>query len=171
MNYFFCFVSLLLWRVFIYFFILYTLFGTSVIISFVLLHVVISLLKRARVSPPPPPVRAHGLFRTSVSMPISNTVVTRFNCFTLIILCNMSVHSGVRECVDSGHWNGADSATEKGVRPKPLWRRTEGYRTSEHGEGGDCWVSRLNAAKEANDRTNAYMYAGENARQQRKGRE
>ena len=52
-----------------------------------------------------------------------------------------------------------------------LWRRTEGYRTSEHGEGGDCWVSRLNAAKEANDRTNAYMYAGENARQQRKGRE
>ena len=58
----------------------------------------------------------------------------------------------------------------KGVRPKPLWRRTEGYRTSEHGEGGDCWVSRLNAAKEANDRTNAYMYAGENARQQRKGR-
>ena len=57
-------------------------------------------------------------------------------------------------CVDSGHWNGADSATEKGVRPKPLWRRTEGYRTSEHGEGGDCWcMSRLNAAKEASDRT------------------
>ena len=58
----------------------------------------------------------------------------------------------------------------KGVRPKPLWRRTESYRASEHSEGGDCWVSRLNAAKEANDRTNAYMYAGENAGQQRKGR-
>ena len=45
----------------------------------------------------PSPVRAHGLFRKNVSMPISNTVVTRFNCFTLIILCNMSVHSGERE--------------------------------------------------------------------------
>ncbi len=57
-------------------------------------------------------------------------------------------------CVDSGHWNGADSATEKGERPKPLWRRREGYRTSEHGEGGD----------------QAYMYAGENAGQLRKGK-
>ena len=61
-------------------------------------------------------------------------------------------------CVDSRDWNGADSATEKGEGPKPLRRRREGYRTNEHGEGGDCWVSRLRLrrrALNANDPTNA----------------
>ena len=37
-------------------------------------------------------------------------------------------------CVDSRHWNGADSAREKGEGLKPL-RRREGYRTNEYGEG------------------------------------
>ena len=59
-------------------------------------------------------------------------------------------------CVDSRDWNGADSATEKGEGPQPL-RRREGYRTNKHGEGGDCWVSRLKLrrrALNANDPTN-----------------
>ena len=74
-------------------------------------------------------------------------------------------------CVDSRDWNGADSATEKGEGPKPLRKRREGYRTNEHGEGGDCWVSRLKLrrrALNANDPTNAF--AGENVGLQCKGR-
>ena len=73
-------------------------------------------------------------------------------------------------CVDSRHWNGADSAREKGEGLKPL-RRREGYRTNEHGEGRDFWVSQLKQRRRTlnvNDPTNAY--AGENIGQQCKGR-